>query len=158
MPQTRSFGRFALGLLLAPIAGAAASFLLAYAFVFAAGTPAEKTLAGGWHIAVFVGYWTFLICLAYTLVVGSAAYAYTTLRRRRLSAVFALIAGLIVGAPFVFIFLSREPNALSGQSLFFPALAVVCSLVTAWTFWAIALAGALSGALSRDSELTPLTS
>jgi amino acid permease len=150
MPQNRSFGRFALGLLVAPLAGAATSFILAYVFAFAAGTPAERTPSGGWHIAIFVAWWTFLICLAYTIVVGSAAYAYVTLRRRRLSAIFAMIAGLVVGAPFVFIFLSRESDMLSGKSLFFPALAVICSLVTAWTFWAVALSSFAVEGLAQD--------
>jgi hypothetical protein len=143
MPQNRSFGRFALGLFVSPLAGAAASFILAYVFAFAAGTPAERTTSGGWHIAIFVAWWTFLICLAYTLVIGTAAYFYATHRKRLLSATFAVMAGLVVGAvPFTILFLWRETEMFSGKVYFFPALAVLCSIVTAWTFWSMALSPA----------------
>jgi hypothetical protein len=153
MPPIRSFGRFALGLLVAPLAGAAASMVMAYVFVLLAGTASERTMAGSWRLAIFVAFWTFCICLAYTIVVGSAAYAYVTLRRRRLSAIFAMIAGLVVGAPFIFIFLSRDSELLSGKSLFFPALAVICSLVTAWAFWAVALSSAVDGVAQDEPRL-----
>ena len=142
MPQQeRSFGRLAAGVLLAPLAGAFAALVVTYLFAYTFGNEAERTIAGAWRPAAFVGFWTFFICVAYTLIVGSAAFAYSSMKRRGLPAKAAILIGLILGAvPFSLLVLLRRGQQLQLELLVFPLIAVVASVATAWAFWRIALA------------------
>ena len=142
MPHTeRSFGRLAAGVVLAPLAGALASLLVTYVFAFIAGNDLERTVAGAWAPAQFVGFWAFFVCLAYTLVVGGAAFAFNAIRRRPLTPRFAITTGLLLGAvPFTLMIFLRRGQPLRVELLMIPAIALAASIVTAWAFWRIALA------------------
>jgi hypothetical protein len=132
--------RFIPALLLAPLAGMAVAMALSVVVVFSMGTSAERTVAGLWHFAWFIGFWTLIICAAYTIVLGSAAFAISIARRRPLSLAIALLTGLVLGGlPFSILSLRRETGPPTGAAWLFPALAILCSLVTAWTFWRVAL-------------------
>jgi len=142
MPQQeRSFARLAAGVLLAPLAGTVAALIVTYLFAYTFGNAAERTIEGAWRPAAFVAFWTFFICVAYTLVVGSAAFAYSSMKRRGLPAKAAILIGLVLGAvPFSLLVLLRRGQPLQLEILLFPAIAVVASIATAWAFWRIALA------------------
>lgn len=133
--------RFFAGVVLAPLAGALAGFLAVMLGSLVAGSEHERTLSGAAAAASFLGFWALLICFAYTIVVGSAAYAYARWRGRRLSLGVAIVVGVLVGA-IPFGFAAVVGRDLTGEALMFPALALLCSIATAWTFWRVALAEA----------------
>jgi hypothetical protein len=133
--------RFLSALVLAPIAGALAGFLAVMIGSLIAGTEHERTLVGAAASASFLGFWALLICFAYTLVAGSAAYAYARMRQRRLSLALALTVAIVCGA-IPFGAAAVAGRSLNGEALMFPALALLCSVATAWTFWRVALAEA----------------
>jgi hypothetical protein len=134
--------RLLVAIALAPIAGALAGFLAVMIGSLIAGSaPSERTLLGAAGSASFLGFWALLICFVYTIVVGSAAYAYARWRGRRLSLGVALIVGILVGAIPIGI-ASVAGRDITGEALMFPALALLCSLATAWTFWRVAFAEA----------------
>jgi len=133
--------RFLAALLLAPIVGALAGFLAVMIGSLIAGSEHERTLSGAAMSASFLGFWALLICFVYTLVAGSAAYAYTRMRQRRLSLGVALTVAILGGA-IPFGILSVAGRDLTGEALMFPALALLCSVATAWTFWRVAFAEA----------------
>lgn len=131
--------RFLTALAVAPLAGALAGFLPVMVVSLFAGNEHERTLAGAASSAAFFGFYALVICIAYTLVVGSGAYAYARLRGRQLSLTVAIVVALVAGAlPWSILMVSGRD--LAGEALMFPALALLCSLATAWTFWRIALA------------------
>lgn len=134
-----SSGRFFRALLLAPIAGALAGFLAVMIGSLFAGNAHERTLSGAAMSASFLGFWALLICFAYTVVAGSAAYAYTRMRQRRLSLGVALTVAIVCGA-IPFSIAAVAGRSLTGEALMFPALALLCSVATAWTFWRVAFA------------------
>ncbi len=130
--------RFLSALVLAPLAGGATAFLVAMIAVLIA----ERNVGDAAHLGTVLGFWALLICLAYVIVIGSAAYAWSRMRGRPLSLAAALITGIVAGVvPFVVIALRKE-TAFSMDALLFPGLALICSLATAWTFWRVAFAGA----------------
>jgi hypothetical protein len=133
--------RFFAALLLAPIAGAFAGFLAVMIGSLFAGNAHERTLVGAAASASFLGFWALLICFAYTAIVGSAAYAYARRRRRSLSLGVALAVAVVAGA-IPFSILAVAGRDLTGEALMFPALALLCSVATAWTFWRVAFAEA----------------
>jgi hypothetical protein len=133
--------RFLAALVLAPVAGALAGFLAVMIGSLFAGNAHERTLSGAATSASFLGFWALLICFVYTVVVGSAAYAYARWRGRRLSLAAALTVGIVVGA-VPFSIAAVAGRSLTGEALIFPALALLCSIATAWTFWRVALAEA----------------
>jgi hypothetical protein len=131
--------RFLIALVLAPVAGALAGFLPLMVGSLFAGNEHERTLRGAAASASFVGIYALVICIAYTLVVGSAAFAYARLRGRQLSLTVAIIVAFVVGAiPWSILMVSGRD--LAGEAMIFPAVALLCSVATAWTFWRIALA------------------
>jgi uncharacterized membrane protein len=133
--------RFLAALVLAPIVGAAAGFLAVMIGSLIAGTEHERTLAGAAFSASFIGFWALLICLAYSIVIGSAAYVYTRVSRRRLSLLVALTVAVLCGAiPWGIAAVAGRD--LRGEALMFPGLALLCSVATAWTFWRVAFAEA----------------
>jgi hypothetical protein len=139
--------RFFLALLLAPIAGAAAAMLIGVVVVFAIGfnigLPANRTLASARYFAEFLGFWTYLICLAYTIVLGTAAYMTGIVRKHPPALATALLCSLLLGGlPFSIIALRGETRPIATGAWCFPLLAVAASLVTAWTFWRVALRAA----------------
>jgi hypothetical protein len=142
MPQQeRSFGRLAAGVLLAPLAGTLAAMVVTYLYALIFGNDTERTIAGAWKPAAFVGFWTFFVCVAYTLIVGGAAFAYSAIKRRGLSSTFAIVTGLLLGAvPFSLLLLLRRGQPFRLDVLAFPLIAIVASIATAWAFWRIALA------------------
>jgi hypothetical protein len=87
--------------------------------------------------AIFVAYWAVLICLAYTLVLGTAAYAYARVRSTPPLWV-AIVVGVLAAAPF-FNQLWRG-DRLGAEAFIVPAAAAVCAIVTASVFWRVALA------------------
>ena len=126
--------------MLAPLAGGLAAFLVGMSFVLFAGKVSERNLRDALTLASALGFWALLICLAYVLVVGSAAFAYARMRNQTLSLPVALIVGFVAGVvPFVVIALRKE-TAFTASTLLFPGLALVCSIATAWTFWRVAFA------------------
>ena len=134
-----SWRRFFSALLLAPIAGGAAAFLAGVVFVLLIGKESERNWNDTATLASMLGFWALLICLAYTLVVGSAAFAYARLQQRTLSLALAIGIAIVAGAvPFAIISF-RKGDSLP-QALLLPALALICSIATAWTFWRVAFA------------------
>ena len=127
--------------MLAPIAGALAGSLPVLIASLFVGSGHERTLSGAAASAGFLGFYALLICFVYTVVVGSAAYAYARLRRRRLSLAAALTVGIVTGAiPWsIAAVVGRD---LRGEALIFPVLVLLCTVATAWTFWRVALAEA----------------
>jgi len=136
-----SWKRFFGALVLAPIAGALAGFLPVMIGSLFVGTGHERTLSGAAWTASFLGVYALLICFAYTVVVGSAAYAYARLGRRRLSLAVALTVGIVTGA-IPWSIAAVAGRDLRGEALIFPALVLLCTVATAWTFWRVALAEA----------------
>jgi len=133
--------RFFAALVLSPVAGALAGFLAVMIGSLIAGTEHERTLPGAALSASIVGAWALLICFAYTVIVGSAAFAYVRMRQRRLSLAVALVVAIVCGAiPWSIAAVSGR--SLAGEALMFPALVLLCSVATAWTFWRVALAEA----------------
>jgi len=133
--------RFLAALVVAPLVGALAGFLAVMIGALVAGSEHERTIAGAAASASFLGFWALLICFAYTAIVGSAAYAYARRRGRSLSLGVALAVGIVGGAiPFSIIAVAGRD--LTGEALMFPALALLCSVATAWTFWRVAFAEA----------------
>ena len=133
--------RFLAALLLAPIVGALAGFLAVMIGSLFAGNAHERTLSGAAASASFLGFWALLICFAYTAVAGGAAFAYARMRQRRLSLGVALAVGILAGA-IPFSIAAVAGRDLTGEALMFPALALLCSVATAWTFWRVAFAEA----------------
>ena len=133
--------RFLAAVVLAPIVGAAAGFLAVMIGSLIAGSQQERTLSGAAFSASFVGVWALLICFAYSIVVGSAAYAYARMRQRRLSLATALTVAIVCGAiPWGIATVAGRD--ITGEALMFAALALLCSIATAWTFWRVAFAEA----------------
>ena len=132
--------RFLAALVLAPIVGALAGFLAVMIGSLIAGSEHERTLAGAAMSASFLGFWALLICFVYTAVAGGAAFVYARWRQRRLSLGVALVVG-IAGA-LLFSIAAVAGRSLTGEALMFPALALLCSVATAWTFWRVAFAEA----------------
>jgi len=133
--------RFFAALVLAPLAGALAGFLAVMIGALVAGSEHERTFPGAAASASFLAFWALLICFAYTAVAGSAAYAYARLRRRRLSLVVALTVAIVAGAIPISI-AAVAGRDITGEAMMFPALALLCSMATAWTFWRVAFAEA----------------
>ena len=133
--------RFLAALVLAPVAGALAGFLSVLIASLFVGSGHERTLSGATASASFLGFYALLICFVYTAVVGSAAYAYARRRRRRLSLAVALTVAVVTGA-IPWSIAAVAGRDLTGEALIFPALVLLCSVATAWTFWRIALAEA----------------
>ena len=136
-----SWGRYFTALVMAPIAGALAGFLPVLIASLFIGNAHERTFAGAATSASFLAFYALLICFVYTAVVGSAAYAYARMRGRRLSLAAALVVGIVTGA-IPFSIAAMAGRSLTGEAMMFPALALLCSLATAWTFWRVALAEA----------------
>jgi hypothetical protein len=136
-----SWGRYFSALAIAPLAGALAGFLPVLIASLFLGNEHERTFAGAAMSASFLGFYALLICFAYTAVIGSAAYAYARMRGRRLSLWVALVVGIVTGA-IPWSIAAVAGRSLTGEALMFPALALLCSLATAWTFWRVALAEA----------------
>jgi hypothetical protein len=135
-----SWRRFLSALVLAPLAGGLAGFLTGIGFVLFIGKESERNWRDASTLGSFLGFWSLLICLAYVLIIGSAAYAWARLQQRPLSLAVALIVGFVVGVvPFTIISF-RKGEGLSREALLFPLLALICSIATAWTFWRVALA------------------
>jgi len=132
--------RFFAALLLAPIVGALAGFLAVMIGSLFAGNAHERTLLGAAASASFLGFWALLVCFAFTAIAGGAAFAYARTRQRRLSLGVALAVG-IAGA-ILFSIAAVAGRDLTGEALMFPALALLCSVATAWTFWRVAFAEA----------------
>jgi len=132
--------RFFAALLLAPIVCALAGFLAVTIGSLFAGNAHERTLLGAAASASFLGFWALLVCFAFTAIAGGAAFAYARTRQRRLSLGVALAVG-IAGA-ILFSIAAVAGRDLTGEALMFPALALLCSVATAWTFWRVAFAEA----------------
>jgi len=133
--------RFFAALVLAPIVGALAGSLALMIGALLVADDHERTLYGAAWVAGLFGFWALLICFAYTVVIGSAAFACARLQHRRLPLDFALSMAILCGAiPFSTI--AVLGNGFTGQALIFLAMAFVCSIATAWTFWRVALAEA----------------
>jgi hypothetical protein len=133
----QTWRRFFSALVLAPVAGALAGFLAVMLGALFAGSEHERTLFGAAASASFLGFWALLICFVYTAVVGSLAFAYARWRGRPLSLTVALITGIVAGA-IPFSIAAVAGRDLTGEALMFPALALLCSIATAWTFWRVA--------------------
>jgi hypothetical protein len=132
--------RFFSALVLAPVAGGVAAFLAGLIFVFFIGKESERNWTDAATIGSMLGFWALLISLAYVLVIGSAAYAYARARGRSLSLGVALSVGFLTGAvPFAYISFVKDT---APRALLLPALALLCAMVTAWTFWRVAFAEA----------------
>lgn len=125
-------------MVLAPAAGALAGFLAVMLGELFAGSEHERTISGAAMSASFVGFWALLICFVYTAVVGTLAFSYARWRGRPLSLALALIVGIVAGA-IPFSIAAVAGRDLTGEALLFPALALLCSMATAWTFWRVAL-------------------
>jgi len=132
--------RFFAALLLAPIVGALAGFLAVMIGSLFAGNAHERTLLGAAASASFLGFWALLVCFAFTAIAGGAAFAYARTRQRRLSLGVALAVG--VAGAILFSIAAVAGRDLTGEALMFPALALLCSVATAWTFWRVAFAEA----------------
>lgn len=134
-----SFNRFLLAMLLAPIAGGATSAIGTALWVLLLGKEAERNLGEAWHVAVFVGFWALLVCAAYVIVLGLAIYFYVRIRRARIGLSLAILAGVLGSIPFI-LPVFKDNAAMTKETFFIPILAVLSALVTAYTFWRIALA------------------
>ena len=137
----QSWRRFFAAVVMAPLAGALAGFLPVMIGSLFVGTEHERTLSWATMTASFLGVYALLICFAYTVVVGSAAYAYARLRRRRISLTIALMVGIVTGA-IPWSIAAVAGRDLRGEALIFPALVLLCTVATAWTLWRVALAEA----------------
>jgi len=139
MPVPRPLSRFAAAVVVAPIAGAITAFVatfFVFLFVRRAGEPIHPD---GAKAAAIFSFWALLICLVYVVVIGTLAYLYTRITGRGLSLTTALVVGLIAGViPFAIPSFGRSESLNS--AIAFPALAAVCAIATAWTFWKVALA------------------
>ena len=133
-----SLKRFALAMPLAAVAGGATSFLTTFVSVLFLGKESERNFGEAMKVASFVGFWSLIVCLAYTLVFGLAVYLYMRMSGRTPSLTVALIAGILGALPFVYPIL-KESTPIPPIAFFFPALAILSALVTAWTFWRLAL-------------------
>ena len=134
----QTWRRFWNALVLAPAAGAFAGFLAVMLGALFAGSEHERTIPGAAGAASFLAFWALLVCFVYTAVVGSLAFAYARRRGRPLSLATALITGIVAGAvPFSIAAVAGRD--LTGEALMFPALALLCTIATAWTFWRVAL-------------------
>lgn len=133
-----SLKRFALAMPLAALAGGATSFLATFISVLFIGKESERQFGEAMKVASFVGFWSLIVCLAYTLVFGLAVYLYMRMSGRTPSLTVALIAGILGALPFVFP-LFKEPAPIPLIAFFLPVVAVLSALVTAWTFWRVAL-------------------
>ena len=136
-----SLKRFLAALVAAPLAGALAAFLPVLIVSLFLGSARERTLPGASASAAFLAFWALLICFGYTIVIGSVAYVYARMRGRRLSLAAAIVVGIVAGA-IPFSFAAVAGRSLTGEALMFPALALLCSVVTAWTFWRVVFAEA----------------
>ena len=135
----QTWGRFFSALVLAPVAGGVAAFLLGMSFVFFIGKISERNIRDAAQLGLTLGFWALLISLAYVLVIGTAAYAYARISGRTMTLGVALIVGLIAGvAPFA-IAEFRKGDYSNGTWLVL-GLALICSIATAWTFWRVAFA------------------
>ena len=128
--------RFLSGLLLAPLAGAAAAFIVAFLFALLAGIPRERTLDGAARVGLAIVLYAFAICFLYTLVAGGIAFA----MKRRFSALTAIVVGLVLGAlPFGILGWGRDTDQITANSFLIPGIALAASVATAWAFWRTAL-------------------
>jgi uncharacterized membrane protein len=144
-----SLSRFIGALLLAPMAGGAAGFVATFSI----------SLFGdrqNWKDAVtassLIGFWALIICCVYVLIVGTVAYVYARMTQRTLSLAVAMIVGIVTGVvPFAIASFMEEGATFLG-AMAFPALAAVCAVATAWTFWRLALAPGASARESRAAQ------
>jgi amino acid transporter len=141
MPTSRSgIARFALAMVFASLAGAVAAFIATFVFVFFVGKTSERNLVDASQLGWVVAFWALMICAVYALVVGFGVYAYVRATRRVPSLAVAIIVALLIGAiPFGVASMHNETPPFEALQLFFPILAIVCSIATAWTFWRGAL-------------------
>lgn len=128
--------RFAVAMPAAAAAGGLASFLGTFIYITLIGKEIERALREALRAASFVGFWACIVALAYTLVLGLAVYAYVRRSDRRPPLSVALVVGVLGAVPFI---LPMLKETMTHEALFIPVLAVLAALVTAWTFWRIAL-------------------
>jgi hypothetical protein len=128
--------RFPAALVLAPLAGAFAAFLPVAIGGVVAGIDYPRTLVGAVRGAFFISVLALPICLLYAAAVASAAYVYARLRGRELSLLLAVTISVVVGV------LPWSIAVLAGWNISqrIASMTLLCSLVTAWIFWRVALA------------------
>jgi len=131
--------RFPAALVLAPLAGAFAAFLPVAIGGVIAGIEYPRTLIGAVQGAFFIGVLALPICLVYAAAVASAASVHARLRGRELSLLLAVtISVVVVVLPWSIAVLAGWN--ITAASLRIPGMTLLCSLVTAWVFWRVALA------------------
>lgn len=131
--------RFIAALLLAPLAGGAAAFVACFIVVIFGDRHSFKE---GITSASALAFWSAIICVAYTLVVGTIAFVYARVTKRSPSLAVAMIVAVLTGVvPFAILSFTEQGTSLMG-ALWIPALAALCAAATAWTFWRLAFAPA----------------
>ena len=131
--------RFIGAVLLAPLAGGAAAFVACFIVVLFGD---RHSFMEGITSGSALAFWASIICLAYTLVVGTVAFVYARLTKRTLSLAVAMIVAFLTGVvPFAVLSFTEQGTSVIG-ALWLPALAAICAAATAWTFWRLAFAPA----------------
>jgi hypothetical protein len=120
----------------APLAGGAAAFLATFLISFFGDRQVWKDT---FTASSALGFWALIICCAYTLVVGTLAFLYARLRHRPPTLATAIVVAVAVGVIPWTVASWSEPTFLG--KLAFPALAALCAVATAWTFWRVAFGG-----------------
>jgi hypothetical protein len=133
-----SLKRFAIGIPAAALAGGATAFLVAIVFVMFVGKLSEREIGNATQLASFVGFWALLISFAYTLVLGLAVYLYMRSGRAAPSFLVAIVIALLGSIPFI-LPVFKTSAVVTIELLLIPLLSVLCALVTATTFWRVAL-------------------
>jgi len=129
---TPSLGRFALGALLAPLAGgiAALATLITYRLI------EKETLMEAFEASLVMATIALVICAVYTIVLGTAVLVYMRVTGRRPALQTAIAVAILSGAAPWWLLLLLEQSA---EGLVLAVLATVCGLATAWTFWRVAI-------------------
>jgi hypothetical protein len=127
--------RFIAALLLAPLAGGAAAFLAGFLTVLLIDRHSFKE---GMTSSSGLAFWSAIICLAYTLVIGTIAFIYARVSKKTPTLAVALIVAFLTGVvPFAILSFTDQGTSLAG-ALAFPTLAAIAAVATAWTFWRVA--------------------
>lgn len=120
------------------LAGGAVAFAGTAIWVLVVGRQSERNWGEAMKAASFVGFWAFLVCVCYALVLGLVVYLYLRARPTQIGLHVAMIAGLLGAVPFILPIFKKSFG--TSQMWFIPVLAVLCANATAWVFWKIALA------------------